>query len=119
MFTARHVRLRSPSGVPPSAGATPEWAIHWEVERELTRCAAEVPREQRSATLFPGKAFADPDGVPEAVNGAVKPLTGLTDKVLGGAGTLLGGKQSTDGGSTGLNEKQEKGLLGFLFGGGE
>jgi len=58
-----------------------------------------------------------PVDVPEVVNGVAKPLTGLTDKVTGG--TLLGGKKSKDGGSTGLSEKQESGLLGFLFGGGE
>ncbi len=75
--------------------------------------------QQTGAAESDDSAASGADGVPEAVNGAVKPLTGLTDKVLGGAGTLLGGKQSTDGGSTGLNEKQEKGLLGFLFGGGE
>ena len=59
----------------------------------------------------------DPTDVPEVVNGVTKPLTGLTDKLAGG--TLLGGKKSEDGGSTGLSEKQESGLLGFLFGGGE
>lgn len=56
--------------------------------------------------------------VPEAVNGVTKPLTGLTEGLLGGGG-LLGGKQTADGGSTGLSEKQESGLLGFLFGGGK
>jgi phospholipid/cholesterol/gamma-HCH transport system substrate-binding protein len=59
-----------------------------------------------------------PVDVPEVVNGVTKPLTGLTDKLTGG--TLLQGKKSTgDGGSTGLSKKQESGLLGFLFGGGE
>ena len=55
----------------------------------------------------------------EVVNGVTKPLTGLTDKLTGG--TLLQGEKSGtgDGSSTGLNEKQESGLLGFLFGGGE
>ena len=47
----------------------------------------------------------------------VKPLTGLTDKVLGGG--LLQPKKDAEGGSTGLTEKQESNLLGFLFGGGE
>jgi len=56
--------------------------------------------------------------VPEVVNGVTKPLTGLTGKLTGG--TLLQGKKSTgDGSSTGLSKKQESGLLGFLFGGGE
>jgi len=68
-----------------------------------------VPQDEKSAA-------AD---LPEVVNGVVKPLTGLTGKLLDGTGTLLGGKKSTDGGSTGLNKQQEKGLLGFLFGGGE
>lgn len=58
-----------------------------------------------------------PVEVPEAVNGVVKPLTGLTDKVLGGG--LLQPKKEAEGGSTGLTEKQESNLLGFLFGGGE
>ena len=60
-----------------------------------------------------------PVDVAETVNGVVKPLTGLTGKVLGDTGTLLNGKSTAKGGSTGLSEKQESGLLGFLFGGGE
>jgi len=56
--------------------------------------------------------------LPEVVNGVTKPLTGLTGKLLGG-GSLLSGKKSSDGGSTGLSKKQESGLLGFLFGGEE
>lgn len=58
-----------------------------------------------------------PVGGPEAVNGVVKPLTGLTDKVLGG--TLLNPQKAPEAGSTGLTEKQESNMLGFLFGGGE
>jgi phospholipid/cholesterol/gamma-HCH transport system substrate-binding protein len=64
-----------------------------------------------------GEKSDAPVDVPEVVNGVTKPLTGLTNKVTGG--TLLGGKKSKDGSSTGLSEKQESGLLGFLFGGGE
>lgn len=58
-----------------------------------------------------------PVDLPEVVNGVTKPLKGLTDQVTGG--TLLNGNKGTDGSSTGLSEKQESGLLGFLFGGGE
>jgi phospholipid/cholesterol/gamma-HCH transport system substrate-binding protein len=56
--------------------------------------------------------------LPDVVNGVTKPLTGLTGNLAGG-GSLLSGKKSSDGGSTGLSEKQESGLLGFLFGGEE
>ena len=43
-------------------GADPSaWTIASEVEGALARFAAEVPREQRSATLFSGKSFVDPD----------------------------------------------------------
>jgi phospholipid/cholesterol/gamma-HCH transport system substrate-binding protein len=61
-----------------------------------------------------GKAALD---VPEVVNGVTRPLTGLTEKLTGGS--LLSGKKTQDGSSTGLSKKQESGLLGFLFGGGE
>ncbi len=65
-----------------------------------------------------GDAAKGPVDLPEVVNGVTKPLTGLTDQLLGG-GSLLSGKKSSDGGRTGLSEKQESGLLGFLFGGEE
>jgi phospholipid/cholesterol/gamma-HCH transport system substrate-binding protein len=72
-----------------------------------------------SATGSAGENGGSAVDVPEVVNGVTKPLTGLTDKLTGG--TLLQGEKSStgDGSSTGLNEKQESGLLGFLFGGGE
>lgn len=77
--------------------------------------AAAKPASSPSGTSDESDAPVD---VPEVVNGVTKPLTGLTGKLTGG--TLLGGKQSTgDGSSTGLSKKQESGLLGFLFGGGE
>lgn len=74
---------------------------------QTTKAAAASETEKDKSTL----------DVPEAVNGVTKPLTGLTEKLTGG--TLLGGKKTQDGGSTGLSKKQESGLLGFLFGGGE
>lgn len=86
--------------------------------------AGQLPGLPTTAAAKPAASTAgstDSEGeqvdVPEVVNGVTKPLTGLTGKLTGG--TLLGGKKSSDGGNTGLSEKQESGLLGFLFGGGE
>jgi phospholipid/cholesterol/gamma-HCH transport system substrate-binding protein len=73
----------------------------------------------QAAAPTTGTSDAKANGeLPEVVNGVTKPLNGLTGKVLGG-GALLNGEKSSDGGSTGLSEKQESGLLGFLFGGEE
>jgi phospholipid/cholesterol/gamma-HCH transport system substrate-binding protein len=61
------------------------------------------------------------DDAEEAPSGAVgnllKPLNGLTKGLTGGS--LLQKKKSADGGSTGLDKKQESSLLGFLLGGGK
>jgi len=79
----------------------------------------DAPQAAASAGPASSGAKTDVSGdLPEVVNGVTKPLTGLTDKLLGG-GTLLSGKKSRDGGSTGLSKQQESGLLGFLFGGEE
>jgi len=52
-----------------------------------------------------------------AVGNLLKPLNGLTKGLTGGS--LLQKKKSADGGSTGLDKKQESSLLGFLLGGGK
>jgi phospholipid/cholesterol/gamma-HCH transport system substrate-binding protein len=52
-----------------------------------------------------------------AVGNLLKPLNGLTKGLTGGS--LLQKKKSPDGGSTGLDKKQESSLLGFLLGGGK
>ena len=75
----------------------------------------DAAQTQAAAASSDDKASGD---LPEVVNGVTKPLTGLTGNLAGG-GSLLSGKKSSDGGSTGLSEKQESGLLGFLFGGEE
>ncbi len=79
-----------------------------------------LPEDAVTAAAPAGTADDTGSGdLPEVVNGVTKPLTGLTNKLLGSGGTLLSGKKASDGGSTGLSEKQESGLLGFLFGGAE
>lgn len=84
----------------------------------LPAAAAAKSAATATGTEADSEGSSSPLDVPEVVNGVTKPLTGLTDKLTGG--TLLGGKKSTgDDSSTGLSEKQESGLLGFLFGGGE
>jgi phospholipid/cholesterol/gamma-HCH transport system substrate-binding protein len=57
------------------------------------------------------------DAVSGVVGNLLKPLSGLSKGQTGGS--LLQKQPSTDGGSTGLDKKQESSLLGFLFGGGK
>jgi phospholipid/cholesterol/gamma-HCH transport system substrate-binding protein len=80
-----------------------------------------APPTQTGSTSKAAPSATDEDAKPAAkvkglVDDLVKPLDGLTKGVTGGS--LLKKKQSADGGSTGLDEKQESNLLGFLLGGG-
>jgi phospholipid/cholesterol/gamma-HCH transport system substrate-binding protein len=69
-----------------------------------------------SAKANSGSDAKASDKVSGLVGDLVKPLNGLTKGLTGGS--LLKKKQSADGGSTGLDKKQESSLLGFLLGGG-
>lgn len=73
----------------------------------------------QTGTASSAKAKSDgasSDGPTGIVGDLLKPLNGLTKGLT--SGSLLKKKPTTDGGSTGLDKKQESNLLGFLLGGG-
>jgi len=71
----------------------------------------------KSSDAQPESADEAEEAPAGAVGKLLKPLDGLTKGVTGGS--LLQKKQTEDGGSTGLDKKQESSLLGFLLGGGK